>query len=93
MVWTGISLEYCTAVHLFRQDSVTAVRYRDEVLDPTVRLYTPPIPPIILLLLYYSYDSALTDDMNFPSFPLPSSHNINCCDFIKNQDVFGKSRK
>ncbi|GFS90556.1 transposable element Tcb1 transposase [Trichonephila clavipes] len=40
MVWAGISLGYRTYLHIFKRGgSVTAVRYRDEVLEPIVRLH------------------------------------------------------
>jgi len=35
MVWEWISLRYRTELHIYRRCSVTAVRYRDEVLDPS----------------------------------------------------------
>ncbi|GFY21125.1 transposable element Tcb1 transposase [Trichonephila clavipes] len=38
MVWAEISLGYRTDLHIFKRGSVTAVRYRDEVLGPIVRL-------------------------------------------------------
>ncbi|GFW81855.1 transposable element Tcb1 transposase [Trichonephila clavipes] len=36
MVWAGISLGYCTNLHIFKRGSVTAVWYQDEVLEPTL---------------------------------------------------------
>ncbi|GFU52838.1 uncharacterized protein TNCV_2254561 [Trichonephila clavipes] len=45
MVWAGISLGYCTDLHIFKWGSVTAVRYRDEVLEPIMRLYAEAIDP------------------------------------------------
>ena len=39
MVWVGISLGYRTDLHIFKRGTVTAVQYRDEVLEPIVRLY------------------------------------------------------
>ncbi|KFM72504.1 Transposable element Tcb1 transposase, partial [Stegodyphus mimosarum] len=38
MVSAGISLAYRTDLHIFKRGSLTAVRYRDEVLEPIVRL-------------------------------------------------------
>ncbi|GFS52824.1 transposable element Tcb1 transposase [Trichonephila clavipes] len=35
-VWAGFSLGYRTDLHIFKRGSVTAVRYRDEVLEPIV---------------------------------------------------------
>lgn len=37
MFWAGIYLGYCTDLHIFRWISITAVRYRDEIWDHTVR--------------------------------------------------------
>ncbi|GFT96337.1 uncharacterized protein TNCV_2081911 [Trichonephila clavipes] len=45
MVWAGISLEYRTDLHIFKRGSVTTVRYRDEVLEPLVRLYAAAVGP------------------------------------------------
>ncbi|GFW86844.1 transposable element Tcb1 transposase [Trichonephila clavipes] len=45
MVWAGISLGYRTDLHIFKRVSVTAVRYRDEVLEP-IPAYSPDLNPI-----------------------------------------------
>ena len=37
MVWARISLGYPTDLHIFKQGSMMAVRYREEVLEPIVR--------------------------------------------------------
>ncbi|GFU83876.1 transposable element Tcb1 transposase [Trichonephila clavipes] len=50
MVWAGISLEYRTDLHIFKRGSVTAVRYRDEVLEPIVRLYAAAVDPTFVLM-------------------------------------------
>lgn len=39
MVWGGISLAGCTALHVLARGSLTAIRYRDEILRPIVRPY------------------------------------------------------
>ncbi|GFU55309.1 transposable element Tcb2 transposase [Trichonephila clavipes] len=39
MVWAGIMMEGRTDLHFFDTGSVTAQRYRDEVLEPYVRLF------------------------------------------------------
>uniref|UniRef100_A0AAR2IPX8 Transposase Tc1-like domain-containing protein n=1 Tax=Pygocentrus nattereri TaxID=42514 RepID=A0AAR2IPX8_PYGNA len=39
MVWGGISLEGRTALHVLTRGSLTAIRYRDEILRPLVRPY------------------------------------------------------
>ncbi|GFV61306.1 transposable element Tcb1 transposase [Trichonephila clavipes] len=50
MVWTEISLGYRTDLHIFKLGSVTAVRYRDEVLEPIVRLYAAAVGPTFVLM-------------------------------------------
>ncbi|GFX91586.1 DUF1758 domain-containing protein [Trichonephila clavipes] len=50
MVRAGISLGYHTDLHIFKQGSVTAVRYRDEVLEPIVRLYAATVNPTFVLM-------------------------------------------
>ncbi|KFM63069.1 Transposable element Tcb1 transposase, partial [Stegodyphus mimosarum] len=50
MVWAGISLGYRTDLHIFKRGSLTAVRYRDEVLEPIVRLYAAAVGPTFVLM-------------------------------------------
>ncbi|GFV50077.1 transposable element Tcb1 transposase [Trichonephila clavipes] len=50
MVWAGISLGYRTDLHIFKRSSVTDVRYRDEVLEPIVRLYAAAFGPTFVLM-------------------------------------------
>ncbi|GFU66999.1 transposable element Tcb1 transposase [Trichonephila clavipes] len=50
MVWAGISLGYRTDLHIFKRGSVTAVRYRDEVLELIVRLYAAAVGPTFVLM-------------------------------------------
>ncbi|GFT83285.1 transposable element Tcb1 transposase [Trichonephila clavipes] len=50
MVWAGISLGYRTDLHIFKQGSVMAVRYRDEVLELIVRLYAAAVGPTFVLM-------------------------------------------
>ena len=50
MVWAGISLGYRSHLHIFKQDSVTAVKYRNEVQEPIVRLYVAAVGPIFVLM-------------------------------------------
>ncbi|GFX11418.1 transposable element Tcb1 transposase [Trichonephila clavipes] len=50
MVWAGISLGYRTDLRIFKRGSVTAIRYRDEVLEPMVRLYAAAVGPIFVLM-------------------------------------------
>ena len=37
MVWAGISLDGRTDLYVFPRGGITAIRYRDEVLEPIVR--------------------------------------------------------
>ena len=62
MVLTGIPLGYRTDLHILKPGSVTAVRHRDEVLEPIVRLYAAAVGPAFVL----------TDD-NARSMQLPFS--------------------
>lgn len=39
MMWAKILVGYHIQLHIFKGSSVTAVRYRDEVLDPIANLY------------------------------------------------------
>ncbi|GFV34045.1 transposable element Tcb1 transposase [Trichonephila clavipes] len=50
MVWAGISLGYRTDLKIFKRGSVTAVRYRVEVLEPIVRLYAAAVGPTFVLM-------------------------------------------
>ncbi|GFT98061.1 uncharacterized protein TNCV_3362681 [Trichonephila clavipes] len=44
------SIGYRTDLHIFKRDSVTAVRYRDEVLEPIVRLYAAAVGRTFVLM-------------------------------------------
>ncbi|GFT37370.1 transposable element Tcb1 transposase [Trichonephila clavipes] len=50
MVWARISLGYRTDLHIFKRGSVLAIRYRDEVLEPIVRLYAAAVGPTFVLM-------------------------------------------
>ncbi|KAI4901491.1 hypothetical protein NFI96_012289 [Prochilodus magdalenae] len=50
MVWGGISLEGRTALHVFARGSLTAIRYRDEILRPLVRPCAGVVGPGFLLM-------------------------------------------
>uniref|UniRef100_A0A3B4CC07 Uncharacterized protein n=1 Tax=Pygocentrus nattereri TaxID=42514 RepID=A0A3B4CC07_PYGNA len=50
MVWGGISLEGRTALHVVSRGSLTAIRYRDEILRPLVRPYAGVVGPGFLLM-------------------------------------------
>ncbi|GFW73567.1 transposable element Tcb1 transposase [Trichonephila clavipes] len=50
MVWAEISLGYRTDLHIFKRGYVTAVQYRDEVLESIVRLYAAAVGPTSVLM-------------------------------------------
>ncbi|GFV95167.1 transposable element Tcb1 transposase [Trichonephila clavipes] len=50
MVWAEISLGDRTDLHIFKRGSVTAIRYRDEVLESTVRLCAAAVGPTFVLM-------------------------------------------
>uniref|UniRef100_A0A8L0DTY1 Tc1-like transposase DDE domain-containing protein n=1 Tax=Oncorhynchus mykiss TaxID=8022 RepID=A0A8L0DTY1_ONCMY len=50
MVWGGISLGGRTALHVLARGSLTAIRYRDEILRPLVRPYAVAVGPGFLLM-------------------------------------------
>uniref|UniRef100_A0A8C7SD56 Tc1-like transposase DDE domain-containing protein n=1 Tax=Oncorhynchus mykiss TaxID=8022 RepID=A0A8C7SD56_ONCMY len=50
MVWGGISLGGRTAIHVLARGSLTAIRYRDELLRPLVRPYAVAVGPRFLLM-------------------------------------------
>jgi hypothetical protein len=50
MVWGGISLGCRTALHVLARGSLTAIRYRDEIIRPLVRPYAGAVGPGFLLM-------------------------------------------
>jgi len=50
MVGGGISLEGCTAVHVLTRGTLTAIRYRHEILRLIVRPYAGAVGPGFLLM-------------------------------------------
>lgn len=50
LVWGGIMLGSRTPLHVFDEGSVTAQRYRDEVLEPYVRLFRGAAGPDFLFM-------------------------------------------
>uniref|UniRef100_A0A8K9VB88 Transposase Tc1-like domain-containing protein n=1 Tax=Oncorhynchus mykiss TaxID=8022 RepID=A0A8K9VB88_ONCMY len=50
MVWGGISLGGRTALHVLARGSLTAIRYRDEILSPLMRPYAGAVGPGFLLM-------------------------------------------
>ncbi|GFX77194.1 transposable element Tcb2 transposase [Trichonephila clavipes] len=49
MVWASIMPDGRTFLHVFGRGSVTNVRYRDEVLDPFVRVFRGACSPEFIL--------------------------------------------
>ena len=64
MVWAGISLKYPTVLHIFKRGSVTAVRYRNRVLEPIMRLCAAAVGPSYVLVDDNSrpHRAAIVDD-------------------------------
>ncbi|GBO16452.1 hypothetical protein AVEN_189789-1 [Araneus ventricosus] len=50
MVWAGIMLDGRTSLHVFERGTVTGVRYRDEILEPYVRLFRGAVGPEFILM-------------------------------------------
>ncbi|GBM55183.1 Transposable element Tc1 transposase [Araneus ventricosus] len=50
MIWAGIMLDGRTALHVFERGTVTGVRYRDEILEPYVRLFRGAVGPGFILM-------------------------------------------
>ena len=50
MVWGGISMEGRTDLYCLENGALTAIRYRDEILEPIVRPYAGAVGPGFLLM-------------------------------------------
>ncbi|GFY25265.1 transposable element Tcb2 transposase [Trichonephila clavipes] len=50
MVWAGIMMDGRTDLHFFGMGSVTAQRYRNEVLEPYVRLFPGAVGPDFIFM-------------------------------------------
>ena len=50
MAWGGVSIDGCTDLHVLDRGTMTAQRYRNEVLDPIVRLYAGAIGEGFILM-------------------------------------------
>ncbi|KFM71840.1 Transposable element Tcb2 transposase, partial [Stegodyphus mimosarum] len=50
MVWAGIMMDGRTDLHFFDMGSVTGQRYRDEVLEPYVRLFRGAVGPDFIFM-------------------------------------------
>ncbi|GBL77796.1 hypothetical protein AVEN_152995-1 [Araneus ventricosus] len=50
MVWAGIMLDGRTPLHVFERGTVIVVRYRDEILEPYVRLFKGAVGPEFILM-------------------------------------------
>ena len=51
MVWGGVCLRGRTELHVMAAGTLTAVRYRDEILDPIVRPFASAIGNNFILIL------------------------------------------
>ncbi|GFV84547.1 transposable element Tcb2 transposase [Trichonephila clavipes] len=50
VVWAGIMMDGRTDLHFFDTGSVTAQRYRDEVLEPYIRLFRGAVSPDFIFM-------------------------------------------
>ncbi|GBL74382.1 hypothetical protein AVEN_235350-1 [Araneus ventricosus] len=50
MVWAGIMLDVRTPLHVFERDTVTGVRFRDEILEPYARLFRGAVGTEFILM-------------------------------------------
>ncbi|GBN62014.1 hypothetical protein AVEN_171292-1 [Araneus ventricosus] len=50
MVWADIMLDGRTPLHVFERGTVIGVRYRDEILQPYVRLFRGEVGPEFILM-------------------------------------------
>ncbi|KFM74528.1 Transposable element Tc3 transposase, partial [Stegodyphus mimosarum] len=50
MVWAGMMMDGRTDLHFFGTGSVTGQRYRDEVLEPYVRLFQGAVGPDFIFM-------------------------------------------
>ncbi|GBO20404.1 hypothetical protein AVEN_259722-1 [Araneus ventricosus] len=50
MVWPSIMLDGRTPLHVFERGTVTGLRYRDEILEPYVRLFRGAVGPEFILM-------------------------------------------
>ncbi|GFU50054.1 hypothetical protein TNCV_4934001 [Trichonephila clavipes] len=65
MIWTGIPLDGHTLFHHFERDTLTLVRYRNEVLGPYVCLSTGAVFPNTILMDVNTRHIELNWSMNF----------------------------
>ncbi|GFX46625.1 HTH_Tnp_Tc3_2 domain-containing protein [Trichonephila clavipes] len=64
-IWAGIHLKGRTFRYVFTRDSETAMRYRDDVSFPYVRLYTGAVDPDFILMDDNTTHIDLIWSMNF----------------------------
>ncbi|GFW12492.1 transposable element Tcb1 transposase [Trichonephila clavipes] len=51
LIWSQMTSDTAsTDLHIFKRGSVTALRYRDEILEPIVRLYAVAVGPTFVLM-------------------------------------------
>ncbi|GBL89041.1 hypothetical protein AVEN_255186-1 [Araneus ventricosus] len=60
MVWAGM-LDGRTPLHVFERGTVTGARYRDEILEPHVRLFRGAVGPEFILMDARPYRALLVD--------------------------------
>ncbi|GFU99117.1 HTH_Tnp_Tc3_2 domain-containing protein [Trichonephila clavipes] len=65
IVWAEIMLNERTHLHVFGRGSVTAVRLRDEVLEPYDELYTDVVDPVFILIADNARPIELLWSVNF----------------------------
>ena len=67
MVWGGISMEGRTDLYWLENGSLTAIRQRDEILEPTVRPYAGAVDPGFLLMHDNAWPHAARVLIEWPS--------------------------
>ncbi|GFV53987.1 transposable element Tcb2 transposase [Trichonephila clavipes] len=95
MVWASIVMDGCTGIHFFDTGSVTAQRYRDEVLEPYVRLFRGAISPDFISMddnapchrAVLIVDFLETENIQRMSWPV-NSPDLNHIDHV--WDLFGR---
>ncbi|KFM67329.1 hypothetical protein X975_04936, partial [Stegodyphus mimosarum] len=50
MIWAGVKLDDRTSLHALDKGFQTSVRYREEILEPYVRLFRGAVGPGLLLM-------------------------------------------
>lgn len=90
MIWADIILDGHTHFHVFERGTVTAVRYRDEILEPYVHIFRSTISPDFILMDYniQSHRANLVDDfLVCEYFCMMNCHAISLELFLKSMFV------